>query len=156
MFQDSVFMMPHLGVLSTVHRDAAWSIFDKDCLVRLGTIIAATGTGELGEPVMNVTLEMPSGETIEEELLLGDIKRIDLPEREEAKAIISPHRGYDVGRGSGNRIESEIMGGVAGVLLDARGRPLLIPQDEDLRKEVLMKWYSSLGLYPEEKLKKIM
>ncbi|TRO47001.1 methylaspartate mutase, partial [Candidatus Bathyarchaeota archaeon] len=40
MFQDSVFMMPHLGVVSTVHRDAAWQIFDLDCLVRLGTIVA--------------------------------------------------------------------------------------------------------------------
>jgi uncharacterized protein (TIGR01319 family) len=30
MFQDSVFMMPHLGVVSTVHRDAAWQVFDRD------------------------------------------------------------------------------------------------------------------------------
>jgi hypothetical protein len=156
MFQDSVFMMPHLGVLSTVHRDAAWNIFNKDCLVRLGTIIAAAGTGNLGEPVMNVTLEMPDGGTIEEELLLGEIKRIDLKEGENVKAIISPRRGYDVGRGSGSRVESEITGGVAGVLLDARGRPLLIPEDEDLRKDILLKWFRALKLYPEEKLKKIM
>ena len=34
-FQDSVFMMPHLGLLSTVHPEASWQIFDKDCLVRV-------------------------------------------------------------------------------------------------------------------------
>jgi len=35
-FQDSVFMIPHLGVLSTVHPEAAMEIFEKDCMVRLG------------------------------------------------------------------------------------------------------------------------
>ncbi|UCE97007.1 MAG: glutamate mutase L, partial [Candidatus Bathyarchaeota archaeon] len=34
--QDSVFMMPHLGVLSTVHPKAAIEIFEKDCLVKMG------------------------------------------------------------------------------------------------------------------------
>ena len=78
MFQDSVFMMPHLGVLSTVHREAAWSIFDKDCLVRLGTVIAPAGTGSPGEPVMTVELEMLDGETMKEEMKFGEIKRSDL------------------------------------------------------------------------------
>src|SRR5688572_18138355 len=40
---DSIFMMPHLGVLSTVHPDAATEVFEKDCLVRLGTCIAPVG-----------------------------------------------------------------------------------------------------------------
>ncbi|MCJ7634570.1 glutamate mutase L, partial [Candidatus Bathyarchaeota archaeon] len=41
---DSVFMMPHLGVLSTVNRKAAVQIFEKDCLVKLGTCIALKGS----------------------------------------------------------------------------------------------------------------
>ena len=57
LFQDSVFMMPHLGVLSTVYPEIAWQIFDKDCLVRLGTVIAPIGRTGVGEPVMNVKLE---------------------------------------------------------------------------------------------------
>jgi len=61
-FQDSVFMMPHLGVLSTVYPEATWQIFDKDCLVRLGTVIAPIGTAKKGEVVMDVKLEMPDGE----------------------------------------------------------------------------------------------
>ncbi len=45
LYQDSVFMMPHLGVLSTAFPDIAWNVFDKDCLVRLGTVIAPSGRG---------------------------------------------------------------------------------------------------------------
>ena len=156
MFQDSVFMMPHLGVLSTIYQDAAWSIFDKDCLVRLGTVVAPAGTGKPGEPVMTVELEMPDERTLKEELKFGEIRRIDLPERQEAEALIKPHRGYDVGAGSGNQLKTTVMGGVAGIIIDARGRPLKLPEDENERKAILLKWFDAINLYPEEDLKDIL
>jgi len=156
MFQDSVFMMPHLGVLSTVYRDAAWSIFDKDCLVRLGTNIAAAGTGKLGERVMTVELEMPNGEEVKEELSLGDIKLVKLTEFEEAKAMIIPGKEYDVGAGPGKEFEATVSGGVAGVMLDARGRPIYLPEEDDQRKELLLKWFKVMDLYDESKLEELI
>ena len=156
MFQDSVFMMPHLGVLSTVYRDAAWSIFDKDCLVRLGTNIAAAGTGKLGEHVMTVELEMPNGEEVKEELSLGDIKLVKLTEFEEAKAMIIPGKEYDVGAGPGKEFEATVSGGVAGVMLDARGRPIYLPEEDDQRKELLLKWFKAMDLYDESKLEALI
>jgi hypothetical protein len=148
MFQDSVFMMPHLGVLSTVYPDAAWSIFDKDCLVRLGTVIAPVGERRMGERAVDVTLEMPDGTTLQESLKLGEVKRIKLPEREEAKAQIRPHGGLDVGEGGGRTLETTVHGGVAGVVIDARGRPLVLPEDPQERKEKLIEWIRALELYP--------
>ena len=163
MFQDSVFMMPHLGVLSTVYRDAAWNIFDKDCLVRLGTCIAPVGTiaeeikaRARRELVMTVELTLPSGETLKEELKFGDIKRIELPERSEAKAVIQPAKHFDVGKGDGHIVEATIMGGAAGVLMDARGRPLYLPEEADTRRRLLQEWFKALDLYPEEELEEII
>src|SRR5437867_4013944 len=43
---DSIFMAPQLGVLSTVHEEAATQVFERDCLVRLGAVLAPIGTGE--------------------------------------------------------------------------------------------------------------
>jgi hypothetical protein len=156
MFQDSVFMMPHLGVLSTVYREAAWNVFDKDCLVRLGTCIAPSGTGEPGEAVMTVELDMPDGEVVEEELGLGEIKRIHLAERQEAEAVITPARHFDIGEGPGRSVTSTVMGGVGGLLLDARGRPIGLPEEGGARKELLREWFRALELYPEEKLRGLM
>ena len=156
MFQDSVFMMPHLGVLSTVYRDAAWNIFDKDCLVRLGTNIAAAGKGKLGGHVMTVELEMPNGEEVKEELSLGDIKLVKLTELEEAKALITPAKDYDVGAGPGKELETTVSGGVAGVVLDARGRPIYLPEEEDQRIELLLKWFKVMDLYDESKLEALI
>jgi len=156
MMQDSVFMMPHLGVVSTVYRDAAWNIFDKDCLVRLGTSIVAQGQAKFGESVMDITLEMPNGETIEESMNLGDLKLIPLAADQEAKAHIEPANLYDVGAGPGKELDAVVQGGVAGLLLDARGRPMYFPSDDQKRKDLLITWFKATGLYDEKALEALI
>ena len=152
LFQDSVFMMPHLGVLSTVYKDAAWNIFDKDCLVRLGTIIAPVGLGKEGQPVLDLALEMPDGSHLDVNMNFGEIRKIPLPEGKEARATLSPRRGFDVGLGQRKSVETTIHGGSVGVIIDARGRPLLLPEEEEERKKKLIEWIGSLQLYPQDQM----
>jgi hypothetical protein len=156
MFQDSVFMMPHLGVTSTVARDAAWSVFDKDCLLRIGTSIAAAGTGKLGDPCMTVEITMPDGSMVKEDMKFGDIKLVPLDEGKEAKAVITPAKAFDLGMGPGKAKEATVIGGIAGLLLDARGRPLYLPEEDAARRDLLYKWFSTLKLYPEDPLKELV
>ena len=105
---------------------------------------------------MKVELEVQEGEVIEEDLKLGEIKRVELAERQEAMAVISPAKDFDMGEGPGHTVECKVIGGVAGVLLDARGRPLYLPDDEGARKGLLLKWFTALNLYPEDKLKELI
>ena len=49
---DSIFMMPQLGVLSTILPEAATQVFERDCLIKLGHAIAPIGTGKDGEPCL--------------------------------------------------------------------------------------------------------
>lgn len=156
LFQDSVFMMPHLGILSTVYKDAAWNIFDKDCLVRLGTVIAPIGQAKEGEPALDMALEMPDGSKLDLEMNFGEIRRIPLQEGKEARATISPHKGFDVGPGKRKTVETEISGGVVGVVIDARGRPLLLPEEREKRRRKLIEWISSIDLYQKDQFKKLM
>ncbi|MEE8354906.1 MAG: glutamate mutase L, partial [Candidatus Bathyarchaeia archaeon] len=127
MFQDSVFMMPHLGVLSTVYRDAAWNIFEKDCLVRLGTNIAPKGRITQGSEVMKVSWTAPDGSEFQETVRGGEIKRIKLPDGVEVDALVEPARGLDVGAEPGKSLEAKVIGGIGGVILDGRGRPIQLP-----------------------------
>jgi hypothetical protein len=145
-------MMPHLGVLSTVYPEAAWEIFDKDCLLRLGTVIAPIGEAGEGESVMDVTLEMPDGETIEKKMKFGEIIKIPLPSRHEAKAKITPHHGFDMGAGHGKTLDVTVEGGVEGIILDARGRPLKIQEESN---EMLIDWINTLDLYPADAVKRL-
>lgn len=149
-FQDSVFMMPHLGILSTVYPEAAWQIFDKDCLVRLGTVIAARGQGTPGEDMMTVTLEAPDSPPQKAAVRFGEIRRIPLPRDQTVTATISPQKKFDVGEGPGRERTSELMGGEVGIILDARGRPLTLPEDPKTRMESLRRWFGELDVYPRE------
>lgn len=150
LFQDSVFMMPHLGVLSTVYPEAAWEIFDKDCLVRLGSVIAPRGVGRETETVLNIEMEMSEGDTLKEQVKWGELKRINLGEKKIAKARITPTRHFDMGEGAGKEIITNVEGGVVGVILDGRGRPLRLPEESEERRRKLLEWFISLDMYPQE------
>jgi uncharacterized protein (TIGR01319 family) len=158
MFQDSVFMMPHLGVLSTVFEEAALQIFEKDCLVKMGTVVAPRGVGKVGAPCMDIKIEMPDGTTINESLNFGDIKRIPLAEGQEAKLSITTQKEYAIGYTAElkptNTINEVAMGGVVGIVLDARGRPLQIETEMSARRKQLLDWFKKVNLYPGVDLEK--
>jgi uncharacterized protein (TIGR01319 family) len=155
MFQDSVFMMPHLGVLSTVYRDAAWNIFEKDCLVRLGTNIAPKGQITPGSEVMKVSWTNPDGSEFQETVRGGEIKRIKLPDGVEVDALVEPARGLDVGAEPGKSLEAKVIGGIGGVILDGRGRPIQLPDEANARRAMLREWFAILEMYPSEMIGKL-
>jgi uncharacterized protein (TIGR01319 family) len=146
---DSIFMMPHLGVLSTVHPAAATEVFEKDCLIRLGTCIAPVGRPR-GGALCTVELTLPGGKTLREELKPGALRKVDLGPDEVAKAILTPVRGVDIGAGPGQRVERTVRGGVAaGLLFDGRGRrPLPVSIGADARVAAAARMSSELALYP--------
>jgi hypothetical protein len=145
--KDSIFMMPHLGVLAQVHPQAALEVFERDCLIFLGTCVAAKGTGKPGKPCFKYELR-GGGLNESGELSCGELRLFRLGAGETAQAVIEPARGFDVGAGPGKRLEREIRGGTVGVVLDARGRPLTLPDEERTRKEAMQRWIQALELYP--------
>jgi uncharacterized protein (TIGR01319 family) len=146
--KDSIFMMPHLGVLAQVHPQAALEVFERDCLIYLGTCIAAKGTGKPDKPCFKYELR-GGGLNESGELKCGELRLFRLAAGESARAVIEPARGFDVGAGPGKRLEREVRGGAVGVVLDARGRPLVFPEDARTRKEAVHRWIRFLELYPQ-------
>ena len=140
---DSIFMMPHLGVLSTVSAEAASEIFINDCLINLGTAVAPTGKFKLGEEILKVegsgiqTLKMKGGE----------LRRLDLPEGQSLELKLTPLRKkIDVGEGPGNERVCIVHGGHAGIIIDCRGRPVIFPDDWRDAVSLQQKWYDIFGL----------
>lgn len=147
---DSIFMMPHLGVLSTVHPDAATEVFEKDCIVHLGTCIAPIGLFDETKPVLRVELGLPDGR---KELVLGagELQLIELAYDFKARATITPlQKTVDVGAGPGRPLVTHIHGGVAGVAIDTRGRPIIVPSEPRLRVSAVQTWTGALDEYPAE------
>jgi len=144
---DSIFMMPQLGVLSTVHAEAATAVFERDCLVMLGTCVAPVGVAKRGRPLATLELALPEGRRTLS-IAAGDLQRVPLAPGARARAAIEPARGVDVGAGPGVPLDAELEGGEVGLLLDGRGRPLAMPSDARERIASIERWIAALDLYP--------
>ncbi len=117
---DSIFMMPQLGVLSALDEAAALEVFDRDCLIPLGTAVAP-GPGRQAGPGPCMTVRF-RGET--HAIQPGELKLIEAGEDVQESCVIEPAKGLDVGAGPGQPVETTLQGGVVGIYLDGRGRPL--------------------------------
>ena len=143
--KDSIFMMPHLGVLASVHPKAAMEVFERDCLIHLGTCVAAKGEGKPGKPCMTVTIRGAISESVA--MNVGDLRLLRLPPGAEATVQVAPERGFDVGAGPGKPVERTVRGGTVGLILDARGRPLRLPEPPAERRATVTRWVKALSLY---------
>ena len=152
---DSIFMMPQLGVLANIDkeklgeeaRNAALEVFNKDCLIRLGTCISPIGNVKTGTTVLSIKLEFSDKTIIEKDIQKNELYRIKA-EYEPIKAEIIPHKKMDIGSGIGEPINTSIYGGLVGIILDGRDRPISIPADPQERLSYLNDWSNALNEYP--------
>jgi uncharacterized protein (TIGR01319 family) len=145
---DSIFMMPHLGVLSEVDPEIALEVFEKDCLVSLGTCVAPTGRPRLRGLLARVHMTLDDGTEVLDEIVAGMIKRIPLEAGRTAKVRITPVRDVDMGAGRGRPLTATVGGGVVGVVLDGRGRAIEFPRDEAKRISAISGWLRAMDAYP--------
>ena len=153
---DSIFMMPQLGVMANIDKEnlseqariAALEVFEKDCLIRLGTCIAPVGNLEGDTNILSISLEFENSDKKEINLNHGELIRIEAG-YEEIKATLTPVKGVDVGAGAGEPINTTIFGGQVGIILDGRGRPLHIDSESSKRISDLKNWSEAFNEYPD-------
>jgi hypothetical protein len=152
---DSIFMMPHLGVLSEHHYQAAKEVFEYDCIVRAGTCIAPVGVGKEGESCVTVKgpgidLSVPFGKIV--------VQPIDIEKTSEI--VVEPGKNFDVGAGKGRAVTvrrfdttkgnrdqtTNLIDGTVGLIVDARGRPFNLPAESATRVAKLREWLQAMGL----------
>ncbi len=145
---DSIFMMPHLGVLSSVDELAATQVFERDCLIYLGTCVAPFWQGKMGVPCTEYKIDLPNG-VQSGRLNTGDLLHFPLEAGREARLTLRPERNTDAGAGPGRELTATVEGGTAGLILDGRGRPIVFAEDPSQRADQLRRWSEVLGLYPQ-------
>lgn len=145
---DSIFMMPHLGVFSRAEPDAALSIFERDCLVPLGTCVAPTGRGSEGKPCLEYELILPDGRQ-RGTVAFGELVVVPLSPGDKAQLHARPARGFDVGAGPGKPRITPVSGGHVGLVLDGRGRPLVLADKPSERQVQLARWAAAIGAFTD-------
>jgi len=75
------------------------------------------------------------------------LKRYPLDVGQEAALEATPARGFDLGEGKGKTVRAKLTGGVVGIAMDARGRPLRLAEDRTERVRQITAWSEAMGLY---------
>ena len=145
--KDSIFMMPHLGVAAQVHPQAAMEVFERDCLIYLGSVVAPAGHGKPNKLCFSYSIHGP---TLNEkgEIAYGEIELFPLGVAETAEITIEPAKTFNAGNGPGKKVVGKVQGGTVGLILDGRGRPLVLPEEVKATQALVDIWVEALDLYP--------
>ncbi len=145
--KDSIFMMPHLGVLASVNARAAMEVFEEDCLVMLGWCVAPHGEVRAGKPAFEYTLRRGSDVVAQGEVLGGEMRLVRFAPGDSGTLEVRPGKGLDMGAGAGKPHTREVRGGMVGIIFDGRGRPLRLPESAAERRACVEGWLRALEVY---------
>lgn len=146
---DSTMLITQLGAVATVAPITAVQVNENDAVThRLGTCVIPFGAVRPGQPALRVEIEFSNGRQQQIDVQGGTIEVIPLHTNEQALLSLFPAPGVDVGLGPGERARAaeEIDGGLIGLIIDARGRPLNLPADNRERQMRLQQWYKALDV----------
>jgi uncharacterized protein (TIGR01319 family) len=139
---DSIFMLPHLGMLTHVSGDGARVLLESTCLSTLGTVVAplwskAKDGAFLGSVEIDGTIT---------EINEGRVYCLMVKPHQSYTLVCVPNRGVDFGAGYGESFEKQVQSGACGVIIDARGRPLSLDGALKEQQERQKRVYDALGL----------
>lgn len=144
---DQASLLPQLGALASLHPLAAAQVLARDGILKLGTVISLTGSGQEGAVALKLKIDYDDGQSLRVEVPFGAVEVIPLMEGKRAVVEMRPSSQFDVGLGKkGKGATTELDGGALGIIVDARGRPLSLPGDEEKRRAKIQEWMGELGI----------
>ncbi|MHB9057633.1 MAG: glutamate mutase L [Bacillota bacterium] len=120
----------------------------------LGTWIApppAAGVSREGRALADVEVRQGSW-TSTKAMVAGELRAIRPPKDGTATVIVHPKGMADYGAGPSRAVQAEVEAGRFGVILDGRGRPMIMPVNEARRQARVREWMKGIGDWPEAAL----
>jgi hypothetical protein len=133
-------VLPAMGLLAAHNPQLVVQVLDNDVLTEVGWVVVADGQGELGKPVVRLTLQLSDGELIKRDIKYGELAIIRMLPSQQANLALQPAPGINIGEGAGKPSFHKIAGGVLGLLIDARGELSRVKGDEVLKRKHQQQW----------------
>ena len=153
---DAASMLGPLGTLPDDEIREGMGLLTEDLLVPLGTSVVCRG-GEPGRPAMRVTVHRPGWpDPAPVEVRAGQLQVVPLGRGQEAELTIELSDGVTIGAGRRSpRIHALATGGAVGLVLDARGVPIVLPRRGDDRRAMVAAWREALGREPASGVERV-
>jgi hypothetical protein len=135
-----------LGAAASVKPVLSVQVLESSAFLSLATVITPISNARPGTPILRLRVTYESGDETSFDIKQGTLEALPIPMGEAAQLRLQPLHRSDVGMGGAGRGGSvRVVGGILGVVIDARGRPLLLPNDANRRQALYKKWLWTLG-----------
>jgi hypothetical protein len=135
-----------LGAVADINPMLPVQIIETGSFLSLGTVVSPASRAQSGTPILKVHLVPEDGKESNAVIRQGTITTIPLSVGQPARLYLHPIGGADLGLGAAGKASGfKVTGGILGLVIDARGRPIRLPRDETQRSELVKKWYWMLG-----------
>ena len=135
-----------LGTIASEEPLLPVQVLDAGVLENLGTVVCAQSDVREGALVVKVEIVFEQGERTLLDVRQGEVKRVEITEGTPVRIYLAPEVHTDIGmgeRGLGGWISLTI--GKMGLIIDARGRPIQLPDGTDKRSQLIKTWLWELG-----------
>jgi hypothetical protein len=134
-----------LGCVAAVKPLAAVETLDSGGFVNLATVVSPVGRARPGDTILRVKLTYDDGSAFSVEVQYGNIEVLPVLPGQQAELELHPARRFDAGLGPGKGDKRRISGGLAGLIIDARGRPLRPANEPEERQVQTRQWLWDVG-----------
>jgi hypothetical protein len=135
-----------LGAAASVTSILPVQVLESGAFLNLGTVISPVSQAKAGTPILRLRSIGKDGNENEYEIKQGTLTVLPVPQGQKTRIQLEPLHNTDVGlKHPGMAGSLNVVGGILGTVIDARGRPLALPNDAPRRRELIKKWLWTLG-----------
>ena len=143
---DANHLLPSLGAAADLNPILSVHVLESHHFVPLATVITPTHhITKPGVPILHLKVETESGESGSLEIKTGSLRVMRLRPGQSAHVHVRPLRRVDAGFGPGHHGTVTVNGSSLGLVIDARGRPVILASDPAKRHEQNNHWLQILG-----------
>lgn len=133
-------LLPALGAAAVPNPILTVQVLESSAFFNLATVVSPRSSARPGTPILRFqALFEETGNRIRGEVKAGSLERIPVPLGQAVALELQPLHGAMLGTERGSQTV-RVVGGLLGVILDGRGRPVRLPQDAARRRAQLLAW----------------
>lgn len=141
-------LLPGLGAAAEANPLLTVQVIESSTFLNLGTIIAPLGSARPGTTILRIRVNREDGRSFTRDIKYGSLSVLPVDLGEKVSLHLRPLNRFDVGMGGpGKAGKVNAVGGVLGIVIDARGRPLQFSADPEKNRKRNEVWRKTFSKY---------
>ena len=133
-----------LGAISGSNTILPVQVLDTGAYLNLGSVISPISDARPGTVVLKIRVAFEQGGEQHIEVKQGTLVSLPVRNGQVAQLTIDTSGGTILDPARPRQKSYKVIGGLCGVVVDTRGRPIVLPQDAAKRRDTLQRWAHSL------------